>query len=101
MVRRILQRAAAFLPQLGGDPEMHPSLKARVGLRPLARQGLPRVGVVGAVGGGLWVAAGHEGSGLTLGLATGELLRLHVLPHDEAHAATVPPLLRAALLSEP
>jgi len=96
-VRRILQRASRYLPAVAAEPSAHPAMQTRVGLRPMAAAGAPRVGAVAGAR-GLWVAAGHEGSGLTLGLATGELIRHHVL-REEAHADSVPPLLREAALS--
>jgi glycine/D-amino acid oxidase-like deaminating enzyme len=97
VVRRILERASQYLPAVAAEPSAHPAMQTRVGLRPMATAGAPRVGAVAGAR-GLWVAAGHEGSGLTLGLATGELIRHHVL-REAAHALTVPLLLREAALS--
>lgn len=96
IVRRILERASQYLPAVAAEPSAHPMMQTRVGLRPMAAAGAPRVGAVAGAR-GLWVAAGHEGSGLTLGLATGELIRHHML-REAAHAQTVPPLLREAAL---
>ena len=75
----ILARAARFLPALEGVGVANVS--ARVGLRPYASRGNPYIGAVpGAPG--LWVAAGHEGSGLTFGPATGEMLSAMILGQD-------------------
>ncbi|GIL84910.1 hypothetical protein Vretifemale_13484 [Volvox reticuliferus] len=98
IIAAILQRAATFLPGLraaadsaamaaeaaadGGDSYggAVAGLSVRVGLRPYAVGGLPLVGpVVGAPG--LFVAAGHEGSGLCMGPGTGELLVRHIRTH--------------------
>jgi len=100
VTRRVLERAAMFLPGLDPDPRAHPSLSVRVGLRPQATRGLPLIGPVQDTR-GLWVAAGHEGSGLTLGAATGELIRWHVIGHDgmnEGDMRWVPQSLRTSEL---
>lgn len=102
IVSSILQRAALFLPGLGpaaaaaaagaaaGAATMQAAIEAggaplqglsvRVGLRPYAVGGLPLVGPVKDAP-GLFVAAGHEGSGLCMGPATGELLVRHIRKH--------------------
>jgi len=80
----ILQHAAAFLPHLSevaeaaqeelrGGSGVWKGGKVRVGPRPWAARGLPMVGEVPGHQ-GLWVAAGHEGSGLTLAPVTAELV---------------------------
>ncbi|KXZ41516.1 hypothetical protein GPECTOR_420g277 [Gonium pectorale] len=92
IVAAILQRAALFLPGLklaaeaaaqpgtqSGSPALA-GLSVRVGLRPYAVGGLPMVGPVDGAP-GVFVAAGHEGSGLCMGPATGELLSRHVRRH--------------------
>ncbi|PNH06143.1 hypothetical protein TSOC_007518 [Tetrabaena socialis] len=67
----------------GGSGGALAGLSVRVGLRPYATGGLPLVGPVeGAPG--LFVAAGHEGSGLCMGPATGELLSRHIRKHMAA-----------------
>ncbi|GFR51438.1 hypothetical protein Agub_g13730 [Astrephomene gubernaculifera] len=64
----------------GGGAGPLAGLSVRVGLRPYAVGGLPLVGPVeGAPG--LFVAAGHEGSGLCLGPGTAELLSRHIRKH--------------------
>ncbi|GIL53567.1 hypothetical protein Vafri_9144 [Volvox africanus] len=99
IIAAILQRAATFLPGLrscadsaaaaaaaaaatGGNSysDAVAGLVVRVGLRPYAAGGLPLVGpVVGSPG--LFVAAGHEGSGLCMGPGTGELLVRYIRTH--------------------
>lgn len=49
----------------------------RVGLRPYALGGLPAIGPVQGLP-GVFVAAGHEGSGLSLAPATAELVLRHL-----------------------
>jgi glycine/D-amino acid oxidase-like deaminating enzyme len=84
VVAAILRRAAEFLPSL--DPLAQRAAVAartsddaagslsgvRVGVRPWAAGGLPAVGPVPGLP-GVVVAAGHEGSGLTMAPATAEL----------------------------
>ena len=50
----------------------------RVGLRPYALGGLPFIGPVDGVQ-GLFLAAGHEGAGLTMAPATAELVVQHLM----------------------
>jgi glycine/D-amino acid oxidase-like deaminating enzyme len=77
----IMERAHSFMPALspallqaalngGGGPA---AASVRVGLRPYAVGGLPAIGPVQGLPGVL-VAAGHEGSGLSLAPATAELV---------------------------
>jgi D-hydroxyproline dehydrogenase subunit beta len=72
----ILTRATTFLPDL--ESLDIAGTEVRIGFRPYSRTGLP---VIGPVPGspGVFVAAGHEGSGLTLGPATGVLVKEWVL----------------------
>ena len=76
-VAAVLARAAAFLPGLVG---LGPGsgIDVRVGLRPAAIASTPAVGPVPNAP-GLFVAAGHEGSGLLLAPATAELVVGYVL----------------------
>ncbi|KAI8468098.1 MAG: oxidoreductase [Monoraphidium minutum] len=78
----IMRRAHGFAPALspalldaaraaGGGPGGGASV--RVGLRPYALGGLPAIGPVPGLD-GVFVAAGHEGSGLSLAPATAELV---------------------------
>ena len=71
VIQAILEHARSFLPDLhhvsAADADV------RIGLRPYSRRGLPYVGMLPGCP-NAFVAAGHEGSGLTLGPATGELM---------------------------
>eukprot|EP00798_Chlamydomonas_sp_ICE-L_P012539 gene12539-15754_t len=77
VVHSILQRATHFLPHLA-QCEPPQGAAVRVGLRPHAAGGLPLVGPIPGVP-GLFVAAGHDGSGLTLGPGTAQLIKHHIL----------------------
>lgn len=67
LLDRMLRRACAYLPGLSAATV----LRAWTGFRPATPDKLP---LVGALEPGLWVAAGHEGLGITTALATGRLL---------------------------
>lgn len=69
-VKDIMDAARAYLPSL--LDERCEVLHCRVGLRPWARDG-PVIGPVEGVD-NLYIAAGHEGSGLTLAPATAEAI---------------------------
>ena len=77
IMKAILQRAATFLPGLEGY-SMSVSDDVRVGLRPYALGGLPFIGPVDEIP-GLFLAAGHEGAGLTMAPATAELVVQHLM----------------------
>lgn len=75
-VKLILERARVFLPWLAAVDARAASV--RVGLRPACAAGVPAIGAVpGAPG--LYIAAGHEGSGLLLAPATARLVAAAVL----------------------
>jgi glycine/D-amino acid oxidase-like deaminating enzyme len=69
---RMLRRATEFLPAL----EHLRALRTWVGFRPATPDGLPLVGMWEP---GLWVAAGHEGLGVTTAPGTAALLTALVL----------------------
>lgn len=69
MLRRMLQCAFEFLPGL----RQLNALRAWAGLRPASADGLPYIGRV-AGRRGIWVAAGHEGLGVTTAPGTARLL---------------------------
>ncbi len=71
-----MQRAAHFLPGLSNYGSA--SGGVRVGLRPYALGGLPFIGPVAEVP-GLFLAAGHEGAGLTMAPGTAELVVQHLM----------------------
>jgi glycine/D-amino acid oxidase-like deaminating enzyme len=69
IVSRMLARAFEFLPALRALS----AIRAWTGFRPATPDKLPLVGRWPAVD-GLWIAAGHEGLGITTSLGTGRLL---------------------------
>lgn len=76
-----MERAANFLPAFAGHRKQDSGV--RVGLRPYALGGLPFIGPVAELP-GLFLAAGHEGAGLTMAPATAELVVQHIM-HDNLH----------------
>ncbi|KAL4431222.1 hypothetical protein ABPG75_006478 [Micractinium tetrahymenae] len=76
IVSAIMQRAAHFLPALAAVRWQ--DISVRAGPRPFATAGGPTVSPVPGVE-GLLVAAGHEGSGLTMAPATAELVAAYLL----------------------
>lgn len=75
VIESILERACTFIPKLGGLTE---TINPRVGLRPYCTANRPLMGPVPGCP-GLFVAAGHEGSGLTLAPASADIMAAHVL----------------------
>lgn len=69
MLRQMLERAFEFMP---GLRELK-AVRAWTGFRPASRDGLPYVGAVDDAG-RRWVAAGHEGLGITTALGSAQLL---------------------------
>jgi glycine/D-amino acid oxidase-like deaminating enzyme len=67
--RRMIERAVGFLPRLAGLA----ALRTWTGFRPATADNLPLLGAWPAQP-GLWIAAGHEGLGITTSLATGCLV---------------------------
>ncbi|MBL9076898.1 MAG: FAD-binding oxidoreductase [Planctomycetes bacterium] len=74
LLRRSLQRAIRYAPGLAAAP----IVRTWVGLRPYAIDKHPLIGPWPPVR-GLWIAAGHEGLGITLGPITGRLLAQQVV----------------------
>lgn len=66
---RMLNRAFSFLPSL----RRLQALRAWTGQRPASLDGLPYLGAVAARP-GVWVAAGHEGLGVTTALGSAQLV---------------------------
>ncbi len=69
VLARMLARATRYLPALA---ELN-ALRAWTGLRAASTDGLPLIGPVPGCP-GQWLAAGHEGLGVTTSLATAELI---------------------------
>jgi len=74
---RILARAAGFLPALAAVP--FPAASA--GLRPWTPDGLPLVGPTTIDG--LYLAAGHEGDGVTMAAVTAEIIAALITGGDQ------------------
>ena len=77
LLARMLQRAAEFIPAL---PRLD-ALRTWTGFRPATPDKLPLVGMWEK---GLWVAAGHEGLGVTTAPGTARLLADLVLGREPA-----------------
>jgi glycine/D-amino acid oxidase-like deaminating enzyme len=69
ILRRMLARAAVYLPGIGGLT----ALRSWAGFRPATPDKLPYIGP-SAEHRKIWLATGHEGLGITTSLATGRLL---------------------------
>jgi glycine/D-amino acid oxidase-like deaminating enzyme len=83
MVRRMLQRSFCFLPGLR-DLD---ALRIWTGFRPVSVDGLPYLGRVPGMA-DTWVAAGHEGLGVTTSLGSASLLIDQLLSRATAIDAT-------------
>jgi len=68
LLRRMLARAVDFVPMLGRLPV----IRCWTGFRPATADKLPLIGEWRMPG--VWIAAGHEGLGITTSLATARLL---------------------------
>lgn len=69
VLRQMLDRALAFMPALARTSV----IRTWTGFRPASTDKLPLIGAWPAVP-GLWIAAGHEGLGITTSLGTARLL---------------------------
>ena len=74
LLRAMLQRAIEFLPGLSRCA----AVRAWTGFRPATPDNLPLIGRWDAVD-GLWIAAGHEGLGITMALGTARLIAAGIL----------------------
>jgi D-hydroxyproline dehydrogenase subunit beta len=92
ILARMLARAIAFMPGLATLS----AIRSWIGFRPATPDKLPLIGAWAAED-GLWIAAGHEGLGITTALGTARLLgdlilgrapSLDPLPFAPARAAT-------------
>lgn len=75
VLARMLARAARYLPAL---PSMN-AIRAWTGFRAATPDGLPIIGPAGGTLPGVWIAAGHEGLGVTTSLATAKLLAAQIV----------------------
>ena len=69
MTRRMLERACSYMPRLGALA----AIRGWTGFRPATADNLPLIGPSREQP-DVWVAAGHEGLGITTSLATGRLI---------------------------
>lgn len=76
IVGRMLQRAREYMPRI---TDLF-AVRVWVGFRPATADHLPLIGRW-PLGRGQWIAAGHEGLGITMALATGRLLADQITGH--------------------
>jgi glycine/D-amino acid oxidase-like deaminating enzyme len=79
LVRRMIARAVGFVPALAGLN----ALRVWTGFRPATADGLPVIGRWPLLD-GVWLAAGHEGLGITTALGTAQLLADRLAGRDAA-----------------
>jgi len=79
IVRRMLDRALDFMPGLA----LASAIRTWTGFRPATPDKLPLIGAWEDTP-GLWIAAGHEGLGITTSLGTGQLLADLIVGHPPA-----------------
>lgn len=75
VLAQMLACCARYLPAL---PQLN-GLRAWTGFRAATPDGLPLIGTTGEDAPGVWIAAGHEGLGVTTSLATAKLLAAQIL----------------------
>ena len=90
VLARMLRRATDFLPALPNAP----IIRCWTGFRPATPDKLPLIGRWEPTP-GLWIAAGHEGLGITTSLATGQLIADQVSGRETAITAEVFSPMRA------
>jgi glycine/D-amino acid oxidase-like deaminating enzyme len=92
MVRRMLERTFRYLPSLRSLD----ALRIWTGFRPVSTDGLPYLGRVPGLA-NVWVAAGHEGLGITTSLGSARVVidqwlgrdtAIDAKPYDPARAVT-------------
>ena len=83
MLKRMLARSLRYLPGL----RHLPVVRSWTGFRPVSLDGRPYIGRVPAVA-DVWVAAGHEGLGITTALGTARLLLDQLMQRHTAIDAT-------------
>ncbi|WP_206956466.1 NAD(P)/FAD-dependent oxidoreductase [Trinickia acidisoli] len=74
VLARMIERAARYLPAFSSLN----AIRAWTGFRAATPDGLPIIGPAGDALPGVWVAAGHEGLGVTTSLATAKLLAAQI-----------------------
>jgi glycine/D-amino acid oxidase-like deaminating enzyme len=78
---RMVRRATRYLPRLATLDV----IRAWTGFRAATPDGLPLIGALGDTSDRVWIAAGHEGLGVTTSLATGRLLTQQLLDEPALH----------------
>jgi D-hydroxyproline dehydrogenase subunit beta len=73
----MLARASRYLPDVGALN----AIRAWTGFRAATPDGLPLIGPARFAGDRLWLAAGHEGLGVTTSLGTAKLIAAQMLGH--------------------
>jgi glycine/D-amino acid oxidase-like deaminating enzyme len=92
ILRRMLERANRFMPALGGLSV----IRCWTGFRPATPDKLPLIGRWDPIP-GVWIAAGHEGLGITTSLGTAQLLADQIAGRaTEIDAAPFSPMRAAA-----
>ena len=102
-----MERAHTFMPALSpkllqaalSGSASAGAASVRVGLRPYALGGLPAIGPVPGLR-GVYVAAGHEGSGLSLAPATAEVVLQQLGEAPPPRGRPLPPGACDAMLPE-
>jgi D-hydroxyproline dehydrogenase subunit beta len=79
ILRRMLDRAIGFMPGLASLS----AIRTWTGFRPATPDSLPLIGAWEKVP-GLWIAAGHEGLGITTALATAQIVADQIAGRDPA-----------------
>lgn len=75
MLHQMLRRAVEYIPELSGVA----AIRTWTGLRAATSDSLPLIGPWPGAGGGVWLATGHEGLGITTALGTAKLLAAQML----------------------
>ena len=83
MLRRMIARAAEFIPSLAALQ----MVRTWIGFRPATPDKLPLIGAWPAIP-GVWIAAGHEGLGITTSLGTAQIIADLVTGREPAIDAT-------------
>lgn len=96
ILARMLRRAAEYLPQL---PSLN-GIRAWTGMRPATRDGMPLIGPAAPFAPAdahpsTWLAAGHEGLGVTTALATAKLIAAQMLNAGQGLPIDATPYLPA------
>ena len=92
VLRAMMQRAIGFLPALANCS----IIRTWTGFRPATPDSLPLIGSWDPVP-GLWIAAGHEGLGITTALGTAEIIAAGILGRE----SPIPPAAYSPMRAMP